>query len=76
MSGAAALSPLAPRTSSVGSVSRRLRPSDAGWPSKEAWKRLNDAVGGNLIQVEFPVTACTSGPEAGRTMPSLSERWR
>lgn len=64
MSGAAALSPLARRTSSVGSVSRRLRPSDAGWPTKEAWKRLNDAVGGNLIQVEVPITACTSGPDS------------
>lgn len=40
---------------------RRQRPSDAGWPSKEAWKRLNDAVGGNLFAVDFPITACTSG---------------
>jgi FAD/FMN-containing dehydrogenase len=63
MSSAAAFSPLSPRASLVGSASRR-RPSDAGWPSKEAWKRLNDAVGGNLVQVEFPITGCTSGPDS------------
>jgi FAD/FMN-containing dehydrogenase len=63
ISGAAALSPLSSPGSSMGSVSHRLRPSNAAWPSKEAWKRLNDAVGGNLIPVEFPLTACTSGPD-------------
>lgn len=62
MSGAAALSPLSLGRASAGAVSRRLRPSDAGWPSKEAWKQLNDAVGGNLIPVEFPIAACASGP--------------
>ena len=37
---------------------RRRRPSDADWPSKAAWKRLNDEVDGNLIPVEFPIDAC------------------
>lgn len=37
---------------------RRRRPSDADWPSQAAWKRLNDAVDGNLIPVEFPIAAC------------------
>jgi FAD/FMN-containing dehydrogenase len=37
---------------------RRRRPSDADWPSKAAWKRLNDALDGNLIPVEFPIDAC------------------
>jgi hypothetical protein len=37
-----------------------MRPSDPGWPSKAAWKRLNDAVGGNLIPVDFPIKACTT----------------
>ncbi|MFZ0659250.1 MAG: hypothetical protein WAM05_11065, partial [Candidatus Binataceae bacterium] len=36
---------------------RRLRPSDAGWPSASAWKKLSDAVGGNLIPVNFPFSA-------------------
>jgi hypothetical protein len=37
---------------------RRRRPSDADWPSKAAWKRLNDEVDGNLIAVDFPLAAC------------------
>jgi FAD/FMN-containing dehydrogenase len=63
-SGAAALLPLSPREFFARSTFRRNRPSDAGWPSKEAWKRLNDAVGGNLLPVDFPITACTSGGES------------
>jgi hypothetical protein len=63
MSGAAAFSPLSPPASLADPVSRR-RPSDAGWPSREAWKRLSEAVGGNLIPVDFPITACTSGPDS------------
>jgi FAD/FMN-containing dehydrogenase len=60
-SGAAALLPLSPRGLLASSTFRRQRPSDAGWPSKEAWKRLNDVVGGNLLLVDFPITTCTSG---------------
>jgi len=63
-SGAAALLPLCPRELRAGSPARRLRPSDADWPSKEAWKKLNDAVGGNLIPVDFPLAACTSQPDS------------
>jgi FAD/FMN-containing dehydrogenase len=59
--GAAALVPLTSRGLFARSGFRRQRPSDTGWPSKEAWKRLNDAVGGNLLPVDFPITACTSG---------------
>ncbi len=36
----------------------RVRPSDAAWPSTQAWKNLNDEVGGNLISVDFPLNAC------------------
>jgi hypothetical protein len=60
-SGAAALLPLSPHGLFARSAFRRNRPSDGGWPSKEAWKRVNDAVGGNLLPVDFPLTACTSG---------------
>lgn len=34
---------------------RRRRPSDAAWPSKAAWRRLNDRVSGRLISVDFPL---------------------
>jgi FAD binding domain/Berberine and berberine like len=73
-SGAAALLPLSPRGLLASSTFRRQRPSDAGWPSKEAWKRLNDAIGGNLLPVDFPIAACTSGgasTECKRILESL-----
>src|SRR5579863_306458 len=62
-SGAASLSPLWPRGAFARSASGRVRPSDAAWPSAAAWKRLNDAVGGNLIPVEFPISACVSSSQ-------------
>jgi FAD/FMN-containing dehydrogenase len=63
-SGAVSLSPLWPRGAFASAAIRRVRPSDPGWPSNAAWKRLNDAVGGSLIQVDFPVNACTSSPQS------------
>jgi len=43
---------------------RRVRPSDPGWPSPKAWQRLNEAVGGNLIPVDFPINACLSSSQS------------
>jgi FAD/FMN-containing dehydrogenase len=60
-SGSAALLPLCPRELLAGAAFRRRRPSDADWPSKAAWNGLNDAVGGNLIPVDFPLARC-QGP--------------
>ena len=57
---ATSLSPLWPRGAFASPAIRRVRPSDPGWPSKEAWKRLSQAVGGNLIPVDFPLNACAS----------------
>ena len=37
---------------------RRVRPTDPNWPGTGAWKRLQEEVDGNLIQVEFPLAAC------------------
>jgi FAD/FMN-containing dehydrogenase len=62
--GAASLVPLWPRSLSGVPAIRRVRPSDPGWPSNGAWKRLNDAVGGNLIPVDFPINACLSSPQS------------
>src|SRR5438270_13588124 len=39
-------------------LGKRVRPTDAEWPSKAAWKRLSDQVDGHLIPVEFPIEAC------------------
>jgi len=63
-SGAASLLPSWPRRLFASPTIRRVRPSDPGWPSKEAWKRLNDAVRGNLIPVDFPINACLSSGES------------
>jgi len=57
-SGAASLFALRPPRLFASTARRRVRPSDPGWPSKEAWKQFNDAVDGNLIPVEFPINAC------------------
>src|SRR5208283_2850938 len=64
-SGAVSISHLWPRSAFASPAIRRVRPSDPGWPSKEAWKRLNEAVGGNLVQVDFPINACTSSSQSG-----------
>ena len=54
-SGAASLLPLSPRGLLAGSHLRRVRPTDPHWPNPKAWKRLNDAIGGNLVPVDFPL---------------------
>jgi hypothetical protein len=59
-SAAATLLPFSPHELLPPSAFSRKRPSDPGWPSKEAWKRLNDAVGGNLLPVDFPLAPCRS----------------
>ncbi len=57
-SGLTALVPMWPRSLFARKAVRRRRPSDSDWPSKAAWKRLNDEIEGNLIPVEFPLEAC------------------
>ena len=42
----------------------RRRPSDTMWPSESAWKQLNDAVGGNLIRVDFPLSVLKTDPNS------------
>ncbi len=37
---------------------RRVRFSDSSWPSKASWEKLKQQVGGQLIQVQFPLAAC------------------
>ena len=54
--GSAALLPTLPRPVWARTNFRRLRPSDAAWPSQSAWQQLDDAVGGNLIPVDFPLS--------------------
>ncbi len=42
---------------------RRVRPSDAAWPSAAQWERLNAAVGGQLTRVAWPLAACQAAPD-------------
>src|SRR5215471_10781854 len=62
-SGLTAFLPLWPPRLFASKTFHRRRPSDEDWPSKAAWKRLNDEVDGNLIPVEFPVDACIKDVE-------------
>ncbi|MGH7780268.1 MAG: FAD-dependent oxidoreductase [Candidatus Binataceae bacterium] len=61
---AVALLPILPhRLWAASTTFSRRRPSDAAWPSKSAWKGLNDAVGGNLIPVNFPISVLKTDPD-------------
>jgi FAD binding domain len=51
---------------------RRVRPSDAAWPSKSAWQQLNDAVGGNLVPVDFPLSILKSDPNGAAAKELLA----
>jgi len=62
-SGTASLWRFCPHRLLASPASQRVRPSDPGWPSETAWKRLNDAVGGNLIPVDFPLSTCLSSSQ-------------
>jgi hypothetical protein len=73
--GSAALLPMFPRRLLAGANFRRRRPSDASWPSQSAWKQLNDAVGGNLISVNFPLSVLKTDPD-GAAAKQLAENVR
>jgi FAD/FMN-containing dehydrogenase len=43
---------------------RRVRPGEAGWPDAAQWEALGQAVGGRLLKVSSPLTACVATPDA------------
>jgi FAD/FMN-containing dehydrogenase len=72
--GWAALLPTLPHSLWASTNFRRRRPSDANWPSLADWKRLNDAVGGNLVPVNFPLSTLRNDPrgiDAARLLEEL-----
>jgi FAD/FMN-containing dehydrogenase len=73
--GSVALLPILPRGLSASTTFRRRRPSDATWPSQSAWKHLNDAVGGNLIPADFPLSLLKTDP-TGTAAKLLAENIR
>src|SRR5271170_5420953 len=42
---------------------RRVRPSDPVWPREASWAKLNEDVGGRLIKVNSPLSACREAPD-------------
>ena len=60
--GSTALLTMMPRGLRAAATISRCRPTDAAWPSKSAWKRLNETVGGNLIPVDFPLSILKKNP--------------
>ena len=53
-----------PASPQTGPTKRRVRPGDPDWPSPAEWNRLNEAVGGRLINVESPLTRCAGNPDS------------
>jgi FAD/FMN-containing dehydrogenase len=41
---------------------RRVRPGEPGWPSGADWRKLDEAVGGTLLEVRPLFSACESDP--------------
>jgi FAD/FMN-containing dehydrogenase len=41
---------------------RRVRPGEPGWPDPAEWAKLRQRVGGRLVKVTSPFTACTPDP--------------
>ncbi len=72
--GSVALPPILSRHLRSSTRFRLRRSTNTGWPSAAAWKRLNDAVGGNLIPIDFPLSILKTDPKgaaAGRLMKDL-----
>ncbi len=61
-----------PRGVRAAAPSSRCRPGDAAWPSKTAWKQLNETVGGNLIPVDFPIALLQKDPDSD----AAKQLWR
>ena len=40
----------------------RVRPSDPEWPAEASWKRLSQKIGGRLVKVQSPLSACVEAP--------------
>jgi FAD/FMN-containing dehydrogenase len=54
-------------------LARRIRPSDPGWPSAEAWEGLKQAVGGNLVRPRTVWAACEAQPGTPACLASLKD---
>jgi FAD/FMN-containing dehydrogenase len=51
---------------------RRVRPSDASWPSAERWTRLKGDVGGCLVEVHALFGPCAADPGSAACLDALA----
>jgi FAD/FMN-containing dehydrogenase len=68
-----ALSPLLSRLAPAAAPFRRVRPSDPGWPSAEAWASLKERVGGRLIPVPPILAPCAGAPDSPACAARIEE---
>jgi FAD/FMN-containing dehydrogenase len=54
-------------------VFRRVRPSDAAWPSATSWRTLKDRVGGNLVEASPLFGQCESNPTGAACVEALKQ---
>jgi FAD/FMN-containing dehydrogenase len=62
---------LAHSLTSAARVIRRVRPSDAAWPSLDEWEGLKRAVGGNLVRPKTIWAGCENAPGSDECLASL-----
>jgi FAD/FMN-containing dehydrogenase len=55
-------SALGPAEAAASPSTSRVRPGDPAWPSQGEWDQLSKDVGGRLIKVQSPLTACIEAP--------------
>ena len=58
--------PLAAFAAAAKARAGHVRPGDPGWPTDAEWQRLNAAVGGALVKVTSPFSACRDAPKSPR----------
>ena len=56
------LAALAPALAAAPAPLRRVRPGEPGWPSAAEWRKLDESVGGTLLEVRSLFSACESDP--------------
>jgi FAD/FMN-containing dehydrogenase len=68
-----ALLPVAVTARAAARRRQRVRPGQREWPNPEEWRRLNEAVGGRLLQVRSPLQKCLSLPDAAECRQLFGE---
>jgi FAD/FMN-containing dehydrogenase len=69
--GPTALLPMLPRRLLADTGFRRRRPGDPAWPSPAQWQQLKEAVGGNLVRIDSPLSVLKSDPSS----PAAGQIW-